>query len=115
MNGEEPTASTSRAPSLFPQTAAPKAAVKDYLVGAALDEALASGQDIVVSWPFADGDVSDWTQAEAIWWVCLNLLPHCSLTPGKETRTLFAAAAPARAERVANPLFHHTGPCARHI
>ena len=69
MNGEEPTASTSRAPSLFPQTAAPKAAVKDYLVGAALDEALASGQDIVVSWPFADGDVSDWTQAEAIWWV----------------------------------------------
>lgn len=52
--------------SLFPQTAAPKAAVKDYLVGAALDEALASGQDVVVSWPFADGDVSDWTQAEAI-------------------------------------------------
>ncbi|KJA15257.1 hypothetical protein HYPSUDRAFT_172830 [Hypholoma sublateritium FD-334 SS-4] len=66
-NGDEPTASTSRAPSLFPQTVTPKAAVKDYLVGAGLDEALASGQDVVVSWPFADGDVSDWTQAEAIW------------------------------------------------
>ena len=44
-------------------------AVKDYLVGAQLDEALANGQDIVVSWPFSDGDVSDWAQAEAIWCV----------------------------------------------
>ncbi|KAF9477757.1 actin-related protein [Pholiota conissans] len=64
---EEPLASTSRATSLFPQTAVPKASVKDYLVGPALDEALASGQDLIISWPFADGDVSDWTQAEAIW------------------------------------------------
>lgn len=43
--------------------------MKDYLVGAQLDEALANGQDIVVSWPFSDGDVSDWAQAEAIWYV----------------------------------------------
>ncbi|KAF9054596.1 actin-related protein [Panaeolus papilionaceus] len=60
-------ASTSRATSLFPQSSHPSAAVKDYLVGNQLDEALADGQDIIVSWPFADGDVSDWTQAEAIW------------------------------------------------
>jgi len=63
-----PSASTSRASSL-PQQSAPSAKVNDYLVGAQLDEALAAGQDILVSWPFADGDVRDWTQAEAIWYV----------------------------------------------
>ncbi|KAF8972665.1 actin-related protein [Flammula alnicola] len=70
LNGnssEEPLASTSRATSIFPQTVVPTAGVKDYLVGTQLDEAIASGQDLVISWPFADGDVSDWTQAEAIW------------------------------------------------
>lgn len=45
------------------------AKVTDYLVGAQLDEALEAGQDIDVYWPFADGDISDWTQAEAIWCV----------------------------------------------
>ena len=70
---DEPAASTSRAPSQFPQTAMPQAAVKDYLVGTQLDEAIASGQDLIISWPFADGDISDWTQAEAIWCV-LSLL-----------------------------------------
>jgi len=49
--------------------------VTDYLVGTQLDEALANGQDITVSWPFADGDVSDWTQAEAIWY------GHSSIDP----------------------------------
>lgn len=44
-----------------------KAAVTDYLVGEQLDEALRDDQDIVISWPFAKGDVADWTQAEAIW------------------------------------------------
>ncbi|KAF8899616.1 actin-related protein [Gymnopilus junonius] len=68
LNGvDEPLASTSRATSVFLQTSIPKAGVKDYLVGAQLDEALANGQDIIVSWPFVDGVVSDWTQAEAIW------------------------------------------------
>jgi actin-related protein 9 len=43
--------------------------VKDYLVGVQLDEALISDPDIAISWPFADGDVRDWTQAEAIWCV----------------------------------------------
>ncbi|KAH9479644.1 SWI/SNF and RSC complexes subunit arp9 [Psilocybe cubensis] len=72
---DEPLASTSRATSAFPQMASPTAAVKDYLVGSQLDEALANGQDIVVSWPFADGGVNDWTQAEAIWkYVLFNQL-----------------------------------------
>ncbi|KAF8845181.1 actin-like ATPase domain-containing protein [Paxillus ammoniavirescens] len=39
----------------------------DYLVGSQLDEALEAGQDVLVSWPFADGDIRDWTQAEVIW------------------------------------------------
>ncbi|KAI0741543.1 actin-like ATPase domain-containing protein [Daedaleopsis nitida] len=47
--------------------AAPSAKVTDYLVGAQLDEALAAGQDLVVSWPFSDGHISDYTQAEALW------------------------------------------------
>lgn len=58
----EPSASTSK-------LTGPSAKVTEYLVGAQLDEALASGQDIDVFWPFADGDVSDWTQAEALWYV----------------------------------------------
>jgi len=45
----------------------PSAAVKDYLVGQQLDDALARGEDLIVSWPFADGNLSDFTQAEAIW------------------------------------------------
>lgn len=61
-------ASSSRISSL-PQHFEPNASVNDYLVGAQLEEALASGQDVSVSWPFADGDVRDWTQAEAIWYV----------------------------------------------
>jgi actin-related protein 9 len=67
FNGVEETfASTSRAPSIFTKT---NASVSSYLVGLQLDEALASGQDISVFWPFADGEISDWTQAEAIWCV----------------------------------------------
>ncbi|KAG6813824.1 hypothetical protein H0H92_006768 [Tricholoma furcatifolium] len=53
--------------SALPQHSEPNASVNDYLVGTALDEALVAGQDISISWPFADGDVRDWTQAEAIW------------------------------------------------
>lgn len=44
-----------------------KAAVTDYLVGKQLDEAIAAGQDLIISWPFAKGDIADWAQAEAIW------------------------------------------------
>ncbi|EGN96560.1 hypothetical protein SERLA73DRAFT_111155 [Serpula lacrymans var. lacrymans S7.3] len=67
-------ASTSRASSLPYQTN-PSAKVTDYLVGAQLDEALEAGQDIAISWPFADGDVRDWIQAEAIWkYVIFNIL-----------------------------------------
>ncbi|KAG6891273.1 hypothetical protein C0995_008525 [Termitomyces sp. Mi166 len=53
--------------SSLPQHSEPNASVNDYLVGSALDEAIAAGQDVSISWPFADGDVRDWTQAEAIW------------------------------------------------
>ncbi|KAF7797189.1 hypothetical protein EIP86_008381 [Pleurotus ostreatoroseus] len=56
----QPSTSTSKWP-------VSSAKVTDYLVGTHLDEALEAGQDIDVYWPFADGDVSDWTQAEAIW------------------------------------------------
>ncbi|KAI0060952.1 actin-like ATPase domain-containing protein [Artomyces pyxidatus] len=61
-----PSASTSRAPSAMPL--APSAVkVTEYLVGPQLDEALASGQDIIVTWPFVDGQIHDWVQAEALW------------------------------------------------
>ncbi|KAJ7113719.1 actin-related protein [Mycena crocata] len=71
---EDPLASTSRASSL-PQNGQRNATVKDYLVGTQLDEALATDPDIAISWPFADGDVRDWTQAEAIWkYVLFNQL-----------------------------------------
>ncbi|VDC00967.1 unnamed protein product [Peniophora sp. CBMAI 1063] len=63
-NEGTPAASTSRAATQGPT---PGARVNDYIVGTALDEALAAGQDIAVYWPFADGTVSDWTQAEALW------------------------------------------------
>ncbi|KAH9939144.1 actin-like ATPase domain-containing protein [Amylocystis lapponica] len=61
MDDSQPVPSTSKL------STAPK--VTDYLVGAQLDDALAAGQDIQVSWPFADGAIGDWTQAEAIWCV----------------------------------------------
>lgn len=54
-----------------------KAVVTDYLVGKQLDEAIAAGQDLIISWPFAKGDIADWAQAEAIWCVqpsCLQVL-----------------------------------------
>ncbi|KAJ3576452.1 hypothetical protein NP233_g412 [Leucocoprinus birnbaumii] len=67
------TASSSRATSALPQPM--KAAVTDYLVGTQLDEAIAAGQDVIISWPFARGDVADWAQAEAIWkYVLFNQL-----------------------------------------
>ncbi|KAF5362059.1 hypothetical protein D9756_002600 [Leucocoprinus leucothites] len=67
------TASSSRATSALPQHM--KAAVTDYLVGTQLDDAIAAGQDVIISWPFAKGDVADWAQAEAIWkYVLFNQL-----------------------------------------
>ncbi|KAM6496851.1 actin-related protein [Amanita muscaria] len=61
--------------STLPQYAVSNVTLKDYLVGTQLDEALASGQDILVSWPFADNDVRDWTQAEVLWkYVIFNQL-----------------------------------------
>ncbi|KAG8836095.1 hypothetical protein FRC17_010028 [Serendipita sp. 399] len=45
----------------------PAVRVSEYLVGTALDDALASGEAIDVYWPFAEGKISDWAQAEAVW------------------------------------------------
>ncbi|KAH9034677.1 actin-like ATPase domain-containing protein [Lactarius hengduanensis] len=58
-------AANSRAASAVPQSQNLK--VTDYLVGPQLDDALAAGQEIVVSWPFADGQITDFMQAEALW------------------------------------------------
>ncbi|KAG8967406.1 hypothetical protein FRC03_010022 [Tulasnella sp. 419] len=38
-----------------------------YLVGTRLDEAVANGDELEIYWPFEDGLVSDFTQAEALW------------------------------------------------
>ena len=66
-NGDsQPKASSSKTPPL-------NVKVTDYLVGTQLDEALSTGQDVVVFWPFAEGQVEDWIQAEALWFV--SLLP----------------------------------------
>lgn len=47
----------------------PNTKVTDYLVGPQIDDAIASGQEVVIFWPFAKGDIEDWTQAEALWYV----------------------------------------------
>ena len=54
--------------------------VSDYLVGPQVDEALAAGQDLIISWPFVEAQISDWTQAEAIWQVSFPPAPACVLT-----------------------------------
>ena len=106
-----PTASTSRATSVYPQTSVPKANVTDYLVGTQLDEALANGQDLIVSWPFATGVVSDWTQAEAIWHVpivffFLAKAQHMDLW--QEIYTVQPTSPPSRAKRVSCPFLYRS-------
>ncbi|KDQ61600.1 hypothetical protein JAAARDRAFT_31063 [Jaapia argillacea MUCL 33604] len=88
------------------QAPSPSVKVNDYLVGPALDEAIAAGQDLVISWPFRDGDISDWLQAEAIWKhvlftalplrrpqnespVLLSLTPHLSRASYERLSLLF--------------------------
>ena len=66
LNGDsdaQPQASSSK-------TTTVSAKVTDYLVGTQLDDAIANGQDVTVYWPFAEGNIRDWTQAEALW--CAN-------------------------------------------
>ncbi|KAH9975912.1 actin-like ATPase domain-containing protein [Lactifluus volemus] len=62
-----PSTSNSRAASAAPQLQSLK--TTDYLVGPQLDDALAAGQEITVSWPFADGQISDFMQAEVLWYL----------------------------------------------
>jgi len=45
--------------------------LNEYIVGKQLDDLLAAGEDLEIVWPFADGEVSDWTAAEALWLVYL--------------------------------------------
>lgn len=47
----------------------PDARVSDYLVGPVLDDALANGENVEVYWPFSEGKIGNWAQAEAIWFV----------------------------------------------
>jgi actin-related protein 9 len=47
----------------------------DYLVGSTLDDALAAGQALDVSYPFIDGTIRDWVQAEALWYVVAGMCP----------------------------------------
>ena len=69
--GPSTSTSTSRAASAAPQPQTLK--VTDYLVGHQLDDALAAGQDLIISWPFADGQILDFMQAEALWYVFIPL------------------------------------------
>ncbi|EJD48029.1 actin-like ATPase domain-containing protein [Auricularia subglabra TFB-10046 SS5] len=63
-NGAQPVAASSRATSSVPTR---QAGINEYIVGKQLDEMLAAGEDLEVVWPFADGEVSDWAAAEALW------------------------------------------------
>ncbi|KAG8924267.1 hypothetical protein FRC02_010544 [Tulasnella sp. 418] len=45
-----------------------------YLVGTRLDEAVANGDELEIYWPFEDGLVSDFTQAEALWQVLVTMI-----------------------------------------
>lgn len=85
-SGPSASASTSRAPSAPPQPQTLK--VTDYLVGPQLDDALAAEQDIIVSWPFAEGQITDFMQAEALWYVCPLSLSRRAPPPSR-TRSSF--------------------------
>lgn len=50
----------------------------NYLVGRQLDQALADGEDLEVYWPFEEGKIDDWVQAEALW--CVHLLEIAAWT-----------------------------------
>jgi len=96
--------------SSLPQQSETHAAVNDYLVGAQLDEVLVAGQDVVISWPFADGDVRDWTQAEAIW--CVGFVSYSAAykftISTKETRIVHTATTSTNPKRVTSSTFYGT-------
>jgi hypothetical protein len=79
--------STSRALFAAPQPQTLK--VTDYLVGHQLDDALAAGQDLVISWPFADGQISDFMQAKAFWYIYIPI-PTVSTDDLQILRHLYA-------------------------
>ena len=130
--------STSRAASAAPQPQSLK--VTDYLVGPQLDDALAAGQELVISWPFADGRVSDFMQAEALWYVrplspLRPLSPHFYAlvyhrttptimrrwelavvsAPIQEIRPLHRPTTPTRPKRITRPPLPHIRSPARRL
>ncbi|KAH7105895.1 actin-like ATPase domain-containing protein [Auriculariales sp. MPI-PUGE-AT-0066] len=60
----QPVAASSRAGS---SVLAKQRSVSEYIVGKQLDDLLAAGEDLQIVWPFANGEVSDWAAAEALW------------------------------------------------
>jgi hypothetical protein len=78
-------ASTSRAPSAAPQPQTLK--VTDYLVSHQLDDALAAGQDLIISWPFANGQISDFMQANISKNTGADVAPKCLYSPFSRSTT----------------------------
>lgn len=69
VDGQQPSSSTP-SPNSPPKGLRPS----NYLVGQQLDDALAAGEELEVWWPFEDGKIGDWVQAEALW---KHVLFHC--------------------------------------
>jgi actin-related protein 9 len=61
----QPMAASSRAGSLISTR---NRSINDYVVGKQLNDLLAAGEDLEIVWPFANGEVSDWVAAEALWY-----------------------------------------------
>ena len=99
LDSLRPSPPPSRASSL-PHHPNPAAKVNDYLVGTQLDEALAAGQDVSVSWPFADGNIRDWTQAEALWYVLY--IGRCDSFPTCTVRRKYVIFNQLQIKRVQN-------------
>ncbi|KAL0953504.1 hypothetical protein HGRIS_004730 [Hohenbuehelia grisea] len=106
-NGSLAASSSNTRVSSLPFHTSSTAQIHDYLVGTQLDDALASGQDIIVSWPFADGDIRDWIQAEAIWkYVLFNRLQlRRSQNESPVLLSLFPGLARSAYERVCQIFF----------
>jgi hypothetical protein len=54
-----------------PSPSAPALKPSSYLVGHFLDEYELAGEEPEIFWPFRDGIISDWVQAEALWYVIM--------------------------------------------
>ena len=60
----------------LPPASTPPPDYSQYLVGAALDDAERSGDDIAIYWPMRSGRIRDWQQMIALWrYLLFQLLP----------------------------------------